>query len=68
MDIFSAVKSAITDILSDSATVPDPSAIPTTASDPSQDDADDDDDDDEDDSEDTEENVSSSRLLTSGCV
>ena len=64
MDLVSAVKSAITDILSESTALPDPSATPDTASDQSQDDADDE----EDNSEDTEENVSSSRPLTSGCV
>ncbi|CAL8318063.1 unnamed protein product [Lota lota] len=57
VDIVSAVKSAITDILSESATLPDPSATPDTASDQSQDDADDDDDE-EDNSEDTEEKES----------
>ncbi|XP_056434927.1 osteopontin-like [Gadus chalcogrammus] len=54
VDLVSAVKSAITDILSESTALPDPSATPGTTSDQSQDDADDE----EDNSEDTEENES----------
>ncbi|CAL8326677.1 unnamed protein product [Boreogadus saida] len=54
VDLVFAVKSAITDILSESTALPEPSATPDTASDQSPDDADDE----EDDSDDTEENES----------
>ncbi|CAL8279967.1 unnamed protein product [Merluccius merluccius] len=54
VDFPSLVKSVITDIFSESASLPDPSPTPDSASDHSQDD--DDDDDDDDTSEETEEN------------